>query len=257
MSDSSGKIYIGGTFTQYNGTSRLGIARLNSDGSLDTDFDPGSGADNCVYGIGFQSDGKVIIGGAFTSVNETTRQRVARLDTDGSHDTTFGSVTGANDHIYALTVQSNDKIVIGGIFTNYSGTPRNNIARLNSNGSIDTGFDPGTGANGWVNAVALQSDGKIVLGGLFSTYNGVARQNLSRINTNGSIDTTFDSTTGADNIIQNLTLQSDGRVLIAGWFENYAGTSRNYIARVNSDGTLDTSFDPGTGANSRLYCVIK
>jgi uncharacterized delta-60 repeat protein len=250
---SDGKIVIGGQFTAYNGTSRGYVARLNSDGSLDTTFlNTGAGANNNVHAIAMQSDGKVIIGGQFTTYNGTTRRYVARLDIDGSVDTTFlNTGTGANNYIYAVAIQSDGKVIIGGIFTTYNGTSRGRIARLNSDGSLDTIFlNTGVGASSTVFAIAIQSDGKVIIGGQFTTYNGTSRGRIARLNSDGSLDTTFLNTgAGAGSIVYSIAIQSDGKVIIGGGFTTYNGIARGYLARINSDGSLDTTFlNTGAGA---------
>src|SRR5207249_1691942 len=133
-----------------------------------TSFDPGTGANNTVYTSALQADGKIIIGGDFTSYNGTARNRIARLNTDGSLDTSFNPGTGSNNNVFTMALQVNGKIVIGGDFTTYNGTSRNTIARLNTDGSLDTTFNPaGTGATYEVAAIVLQADGKIVIAGDF------------------------------------------------------------------------------------------
>ncbi|MBX2927528.1 MAG: T9SS type A sorting domain-containing protein [Saprospiraceae bacterium] len=246
----TGKSSSGGGFTSYNGTPRNFIARLNADGSLDTGFNPGTGASSGVYAMALQPDGKILIGGFFNSYNGTGRNRIARLNADGSLDTGFNPGTGANDWVQSLALQPDGKILIGGGFTSYNGTGRNRVARLNADGSLDTGFNPGTGANGWVWAMALQPDGKILIGGLFTTYNGTGRNYIARLNADGSLDTGFNPGTGAGSTVWAMALQPDGKILIGGDFTTYNGTGRNRVARLNADGSLDTGFNPGTGANN-------
>jgi uncharacterized delta-60 repeat protein len=250
---SDGKIIIGGGFTTYNGTGRNRIARLNTDGSLETSFDPGTGANNYIRSTTIQSDGKIIIGGGFTTYNGTGRNRIACLNTDGSLDTSFDLGTGTDGGIESIALQSDGKIIIVGNFTTYNGTARNRIARLNTDGSLDTSFDPGTGANTTIRSTYIQSDGKIIIVGNFTTYNGTARNRIARLNTDGSLDTSFDPGTGANSVISTTTLQIDGKIIIVGNFTTYNGTARNRIARLNTDGSLDTSFDPGTGTNNSIF----
>ena len=252
---SNGKILIGGQFSSYNGIGRNKIVRLNSDGSLDTGFDPGTGANNNVNELAVLADGKILITGDFTSYNGTLRNYIARLNSNGSLDTGFDPGTGANDNVFALAVQADGKILIGAYFTIYNGTGRNHIARLNSNGSLDTSFDPGIGANYGLQTLAIQSNGKILIGGGFTSYNGTGRNYIARLNSDGSLDTSFDPGAGADSTVQTLAVQADGKILIGGWFTSYNGIGRNRIARLNSDGSLDTSFAPGTGADNAVYSL--
>jgi uncharacterized delta-60 repeat protein len=247
---SDGKVIIGGEFTALKGMSRNRIARLNSDGSLDPGFNPGSGANGFVQAIAVQSDGKVLIGGRFTAINGATRNRIARLNADGSFDTGFNPGSGANSDVLVSVVQSDGKVLIGGNFSVVNGVARNFIARLNADGSLDTGFNPGSGADNTVHAMAVQGDGKVLIGGSFNTFNGVARNFIARLNADGSLDTGFNLGSGLDNYyVFTLAVQSDGKVLIGGGFSTVNGVTRNHVARLNADGSLDTSFNPGSGAN--------
>ncbi|MDD5772837.1 MAG: Ig-like domain-containing protein, partial [bacterium] len=157
------------------------IARLNSDGSADTTFD--ANANNYVYSLAVQSDGKILAGGGFTTIGGKARNRIARLNSDGSADTTFDA--GAVDiEVSSLAVQSDGKILAGGGFTTIGGQARNYIARLNSDGIADTTFN--AGANNYVNSLAVQSDGKILAGGYFTTIGGQARNYIARLTNTGA-----------------------------------------------------------------------
>ncbi len=207
-----------------------------SDGSLDTSFNPGSVANSGVLSIASQPDGKILIGGWLTQYNGTTRNDIARLNSDGSLDTSFNPGSGVHGSISSIALQPDGKILIGGEFTQYNGTTRNNIARLNPDGSLDTSFNPGGGANGEVYSIALQPDGKILIGGWFFEYNGTSRNNIARLNPDGSLDTSFNPGSGTNISINSIALQPDGKILIGGGFTQYNGTPRNGIARLNSSG---------------------
>ncbi|MBX3738732.1 MAG: hypothetical protein KF715_18715 [Candidatus Didemnitutus sp.] len=247
---SDGKIVIGGVFTAYGATSRNSIARLNADGSLDTTFNPGTGFNGEVIGLALQSDGKVVAVGAFTSFNGNTRNRVARLTTAGALDTTFAPTTGANDIVWDVALQANGQAIIVGRFTTYNGTARNRIARLTAAGALDTAFNPGTGANSDIVAIAIDSAGRPVIGGFFSTFNGTARQCLARLTTAGALDSTFGATavfSSTYDTISDLKLDSAERILVAGDFApayqyNYNPAAPGLV-RVSGDGnTIDESF---------------
>jgi uncharacterized delta-60 repeat protein len=249
---SDGKILIGGGFTSYNGTAINGIARLNSDGTLDTSFNSGLEFDGTVLTISVQSDGKIIIGGDFTSYSGIDRNNIARLNSNGTLDAGFNPGTGADSWVYTTLIQSGGKIIIGGVFNSYNGTIRNYIARLNSNGTLDTSFNPGIGPDNGVYSTAIQSDGKIIIGGMFLFVGGYSREYLARLNVNGTLDPSFNSVTGLNNHITTIAIQSDGKILIGGTFTSYNGITRNRIARANTNGTIDASFNPGTGANNTI-----
>ncbi|MFN2169163.1 MAG: putative Ig domain-containing protein, partial [Anaerolineae bacterium] len=249
-----GKVLIGGYFTTVDGTARNRIARLNANGSLDTAFDPGTGADSAVRAVALQPDGKVIIVGSFATVNGVARTRITRLTDTGVVDAGFDPGTGADDTVVAVAVHDG-KVIIGGYFTSVNGTVRNRIARLHDTGAVDTGFNPGTGANDRVLALAVQSDGKVIIGGMFTTVNGVARNYIARLNANGSLDNSFNPSTGPNLLVRAVALQPDNKVVIGGSFTTVDGVVRNRIARLNANGTLDTSFDPGFGAGSWVDAV--
>ena len=253
---SDGKILVGGEFTSINGVSRNYIARLNSDGSVDTGFNGGTGANSYIYALAVQPDGKVLAGGSFTAMNGVVRSSIARLNSDGSLDTSFTAAVAASSYVWSMALQSDGKVLVGGSFTTVGGVSRNRIARLNSNGSLDTSFNPGTGANDWVRALALQSDGKVLVGGDFTTMNDASQNRITRLNPNGTADTSFNPGTGADGTVWSLSLRSDGTVLAAGDFTTVSGVSRSGIARLNSAGGIDTAFDPGTGANGSVLAIL-
>ena len=252
------KIIIGGALKFYDGTARNHIARVNTDGSLDTSFNPGMGASNSVLAVAIQPDRKILIGGSFMSYNGTARNFIARVNTDdGSLDTSFDSSIGVDKDVYAIAIQSDRKILIGGAFKHYGTTSRNYIARLNADGSLDTSFDSHIGADNYVRAIAIQSDGKVLIGGNFISYNGWPCHHIARLNTDGSLDMGFDSSGGADATVYAVAIHSDGRVLIGGAFTTYNGIVRNHIARLNTDGSLDNGFLNATdGFNNTVYSIV-
>lgn len=249
------KALIGGSFTAFDGTSRNRVARINTNGSLDGTFIPGTGANNTVRALAIQADGKIIIAGDFTSYNGTGRTRIARLNADGSLDGTFNPGAGANNSIRAMVIQPDGKIIIAGGFTTYDGTGRNRLARLNTDGTLDGTFAPTTGANNFVHALALQADGKVIIGGIFATYNGTARNRIARVNANGTLDGAFAVGTGFNNSVFALALQADGKVIVGGQYTSYNATARNRIARLLTTGAIDVSFNPGSGAGDIINAV--
>ncbi len=250
-----GKVLVGGRFEAYTNTGVTRIALLNSGGSIDNTFNPRTGFNSQPNAIVVQADGKFIVGGTFTTYNGIPCNRIVRINADGSLDASFNPFNGFNGDVLALALQSDGRVVVGGNFTSFNGTTRNNIARLNANGSLDTGFNPGTGFGGLVYALAIQSDGKIVVGGSFPNFNGITRNNIARLNANGSLDADFNPGTGFDNVVQALALQADGKVIVGGGFGNFNANSRNRIARLNANGSLDTDFNPGTGFGSIVYAL--
>lgn len=188
-----GKILVAGWFYAYDGTNRYRIARLNADGTLDASFDPGYGASGTITAMTLQPDGKILIGGVFTYYQSTRVPAIARLNPDGSLDATFTSGLDENSSVYSISLQSDGKIIIGGNFSSYNGTPQGDIIRLNTDGAVDPSFHAGTGSNLFVYATAVQPDGKILIGGDFTTYNGTPCNMLARLNSDGTLDPTFNS----------------------------------------------------------------
>jgi len=236
-----GKVLIGGWFTNLKGE-RKGIARLNAGGSLDTGFLPNLNDMDYgpVYSLAVQADGKVLIGGGFTTVGGVARNGIARLNADGSLDTGFNP--NANNSVYSLAVQADGKVLIGGWFTTVGGVARNYIARLNANGSIDTGFNPNANdSEGFssVDSLAVQANGKVLIGGYSSTEGGVSRKGIARLNADGSLDTGFNPNAvlnlNAYGEVSSLAVQADGKVLIGGRFTTVGGVARNYIASLAND----------------------
>jgi uncharacterized delta-60 repeat protein len=251
-----GKILIGGGFTSYNGTSRNRISRLNANGSLDDTFNPGSGADNWVNSISVQTDGKILVAGKFTSFNGLSVYRIVRLQADGSSDGTFGTSVGFDNSVNTLVLQTDGKVLVSGDFTNFYTTSRRYIARLKTDGSLDETFNPGSGADSYVNTLALQADGKVLLGGYFSAFNGTSRNRIARLHTGGNLDFSFNPGSGSINMVSSIAVQNDGRVLVVGDFDLINDVARDNIARLNATGSLDASFDPGTGTPTPVYRVV-
>jgi uncharacterized delta-60 repeat protein len=244
------KIVIGGNFTAYNGVSRVRIARLNTDGSLDTTFNPGTGFDFTVSAVSVQADGKIIVGGDFLTFNGVPAKRMARLNTDGSLDPSFNTGNIFDDNVGVTLIQPDGKILVGGMFTfSYpGGLGGDGITRLNSDGTPDQNFHTGLGSNQEeVIALALQPDGKIVVGGKFNDFDGVSRNGIVRLNSNGSLDMGFSVGTGFDYWVYTLSVQADGKIIAGGNFTNYNGVAEKYITRLNTNGSLDTTFDTGSG----------
>jgi uncharacterized delta-60 repeat protein len=253
---SDGKILVGGQYLTYNGVTSRQLVRLNTDGTRDTSFPIGTSFDtnNAIYTIDTQSDGKIIVGGTFTTFNSISTNKIVRLNTDSTRDTSFVIGTGFNDEVNSIKVQSDNKILVGGRFTEYNGTSRNRIIRLNTNGTVDTSFVIGSGFDDEVLHIELQSDGKILVGGLFTVYNGTTIGHLIRLNTDGSIDTSFDVGTGLSGNAQDIKIQPDDKILVGGNFNDYNGEAK-LMVRINPDGSRDTSFDVGTGFNNIVYTM--
>jgi len=237
-----GKILIGGDFTSLGGQAHNYLGRLNADGSVDTSFTPNpSGAVNTVNtvnAVAVQPDGKIVIGGTFTKIGATTRNRIARLNADGTLDATFNP--NANNTVYSLALQTDGQILVGGSFSTLGGSNVMSLGRINSNGLVDTNF-VSPQASGSVYAIAIQTNGHIVMGGPFTiNVGGAARSGLARLNAEGNLDTNYASCQG--NWVNALALQPNGQILVGGNFTSIANQSCYGLGRLNTDGTLDATF---------------
>ena len=190
---------------------------MNSDGSVDNSFTVGTGVNQAIYAMALQPDGKLLAGGGFASFDGTTVNRVLRLNTDGTLDTGFATGAGIGGvHVYTLAARHN-KIVVGGGFSSYDGVPRNNVARLNSDGSLDTAFNQNGGANDMVYASTISATGDLLIGGAFTSYNGIARNRVALIVAYADIDgdgldngvDTDDDNDGTTDVMDNCYLISN------------------------------------------------
>lgn len=259
-----GRIIIGGQFSSVNGVSRGGIARLNANGTLDSFAlnSSGCGSSSYVSCMAIQADGKILIGGNFSQVHGQPRARFARLNSDGTLESTqtFDPDIGTNGQVRCIAVQPDGKILVGGILDEGYGHHRSRVVRLLANGCLEStdSFDTGTGASGQIYSMLVQPDGKILLGGTFSHFNGMCRNGIARLLPNGSLEstTTFHPSLDIEEGIRCMVLQTDGKILAAGSFEGHDNdddgddgederSTSSGCVRLHPDGSLDASFDGG------------
>jgi len=293
---SDGRIVVGGNFTTAGGGNQpsSNLARFLADGSLDPSFAV-QYIDGEIYAIAIQSDGKILIGGSFRDVNNLTRHKAARLESNGDVDVGFDP--NFDDNVWAIAVDDQGRILFGGDFMTAGGEAHNFIARysdagvvdsaftapvpttvfsiavtsggkivagggsfvdrFNADGTQDTGFLSQT-FNGSVYKVALQDDGKILAGGSFTTVGATNRSRIARLNVDGSADPSFANTNlGGD--VRGLAIQADGKVVVTGAFRADNGPSappRNYLLRLTGTGALDLSFgDPSLNNGGRTVVL--
>lgn len=293
-----GKIIIGGNFSESQFSLANNIARLNSDLTFDSDFyqnltssGNGSGLNGEVRTVSIDATGKIYVGGLFTELNGQTRNRLIRINADGFEDAAFytaltgdGDGSGFNGDVLSIKIQPADQMVlVGGSFTNLNNTPRGKLVRLFNGGGLDAFFSNqiGIGFDGSVRALAVQLDGKILVGGNFSTFKGNPQQYALRLNVNGSLDSAFvpllagevndvllyadqkilmslstglicllsdgssdpnfiaNTGLGFDGAVNSAALTQDESVIVVGLFEKYNGRYRNKITKLFSDGEED------------------
>lgn len=231
--DSSGKILVGGDFTTVQGVSIGRIARLNTNGSLDSTFTASVGLNARPNVIREDSNGKIYVGGVFTAFNSVTNNRIIRLNSDGSKDTAFDNTTGFNAGVSDIEIDTSSGLIyVGGLFTTYKGVSASRIVRLTATGSIDSSFNTGSGFDGEVKTIAIDSTGKIYVGGSFFNYNGLSASGIIKLNSDGTQDTSFNYGSGFTRVSQR---------------------PPSNIATFLSDQTLATSHFGGDYGELRLY----
>ena len=243
---SDGGVVAAGSFTTLKGgaAARNRIARFAADGSLDTGF--AAAAQTPPYAIAVQADGRLLVGANFSG-----RNNLARFNGDGSLDAFNPDVDLT---VKALAVQADGKVLIGGLFGTVGGVTRQRLARVTASGALDSAFNPAP--DGDVYAIAVQANGQILVGGTFTHIAGAARNHLARLNADGSLDAGFDPNPNSD--VYCIAMQADGRILVGGNFTGMgplaSATPRNHIARLKTDGSLDSAFNPN--ANYAVFALV-
>lgn len=203
------------------------------------DRNTGTGFDGSLGDLQILDDGKQLVGGSFATYNGKPASGLVRLLSNGQIDPAFQTGTGfqtteeENHFVRSIQVQSDGKLLVGGKFTAYNGLEANRLIRLNPDGSRDLSFQIGVGFDKEVTTVVLQSDGKILVSGEFTSYMDELVPSLVRINPDGSRDTSFNPQGISENRTRVFALQEDGKVLV---------NAGNDFFRLHPDGSLDTSF---------------
>lgn len=254
-----GRILVGGDeLTTYDGVEVPLVVRLHADGSLDPSFDAGQEGSGRVQSIALQADGRILVGGTFSQFDGVPSSGLVRLMPDGSIDTGFGIGTGPDDDVTCIVVQPDGRILVAGFFDTFNGTSAGRIVRLMPNGTIDPSFTAGTGANEEVNEIVVRQDGRILLGGYFTTFNGIPRRKIVQLAGDGTVDIGFDPGNGAgtDYTVWAIAETSDGKVLCGGSFFSWGGTTVDGLVRLNADGTRDVGFDANANASTIITKII-
>ena len=240
----NGRMLVGGSFASYGGISTPNFARINANGSLDPTFLHGFGASAKVNDFILQPDGRIVVVGQFDAFHELVLPGIARILADGRPDPSFlpGSGVGINGVVHAVDLQSDGRILVGGAFSGFDGTNRAGIARVNTDGSLDTTFDPGTGISGTVYELEVLTSGQILVAGEFTSVNGSALNGMARLNSDGSVDTAFSSPFETTAKVTEFIVRPNGQLLASGGFNLLGANGRRNVVRLNADGSLDGTF---------------
>lgn len=254
--------YLGGNFLGYSSgiQSPRFLVKANPDGVYDPSFpignafnvDPQTPDEYQIMSLDVLNDGSVICGGQFHEYGGVLVKDLIRIKPDATLDYSFLPFTGCNDKVYCTAVDQNNRILVGGSFTMYDNEVHGRFIRLNEDGTIDHSFNTGTGADDEVKSIAVQYDGKIILGGKFKHFNGFDRNSIVRLNEDGSVDefynpgASFITVNGAVSWVNAIKLQSDGSLVAAGKFAYVDANSqlRAEVIRFYENGLLDGYFYP-------------
>lgn len=255
------KIYVGGEFSTFNGNTQNGLVRLNMDGTKDNTFNIGTGFNNRVYAMNIDTiNQKIYVGGSFTAFNGyTTENRLTRLNMNGSLDTSFYIGTGFDGAVYTLSLDAiNQRLYVGGAFEKFNDIYQGNLVRLRMDGERDTIFNNGMGAGFDDSIWALKLDTinqKLYVSGAFTRFNLNPQNRLIRLNLSGSKDTSFNVGTGLGWYIESssgIFIDNEkNKIYIAGGFGSYNDIARRGLARLNMNGSLDTSFNLQLNSGAR------
>jgi len=240
-----GKILMGGFFMNYAGSGKNHLVRLNSDGTVDPTWNPGGvGPQNQVRDIALMPDGRILVAGGFVEYNGVQTQAIVRLFANGTRDFSFNippnSINGA---VNAIAWHRNDKVIAVGDFFECYGISRPHIARFNTDGSMDFGFDIGTGFNSNAHSLLVLPDDRILVGGAFGLYNGILTGNLALLAPDGPYDASMNNTPGfGGGYVYALALQPDGKVLVGGEFQYHNMQPASCLIRLDLAGVPDPTF---------------
>ncbi|MBX3732903.1 MAG: hypothetical protein KF791_09950 [Verrucomicrobiae bacterium] len=251
----SGGALMAGDFTRVGSTRRTGLARLAADGTLDPTFTPPELVASPIQGPGIPSakvitltplgNGDWLAGGFIGLADGQPGGNLVRLNPQGGRNTQFQH-PGFDGAVWCAAEQSDGGLLVGGIFDHLGTNRIRGLARLLSDGTLDPSFVHQPGAGGAVvfaGDVEVLPDGRILVGGLFEEYHGVKTSNLIRLEPDGTVDPTFPLlSTGASGAVYSLELLPDGRVYVAGFFEQIGGRPFQRLARLQADGSLDLTF---------------
>lgn len=267
-----GRIVIGGSFGTVSddgfvtSSTRRGVARFHPNGALDPSFADPNVFSLTVNALAIDPEGRIVVAGNFGTLGTVARAKLGRLHANGALDTSFAN-PNLNNSVNAIVLQGS-KPIVGGNFTTAgaSSSSRAGVARFHANGALDDGFPDAALAGGYypasnatstyVSAMAVDGDGRIVIGGQFGEVRGEDRRNIARLTADGLLDNTFAGPADPgggyafDGPVQALGLEGSGSIIAGGNFNDVAGSTVGGLVRLAADGTLDGTFLPNVSDGS-------
>jgi uncharacterized delta-60 repeat protein len=241
---------LGGDFTTFDGTQCDRVVRLNSDGSIDTNFYVGQGPQAFVFAVAAQSNGMVLVGGSFSEVNGFSQPNLARLRADGSLDISF--TPNINAYVVSPILQRpGGSIILAGGFSQVNGQANYGLAQLTTSGTVDSTFYPGLSSSSSVTSMALDPSGNLLVAGQIEI--GTNQYEAVRLTPTGALDDTF-AVGPLNGSISQIALEPNGNIVVTGGFTEINGYSLNGIAMLQTNGAVETGFrpNPGTGYGGLL-----
>jgi uncharacterized delta-60 repeat protein len=252
------KSVVSGYFTEYQGKRAPGLIRLKGNGKRDKSFKPGSGPDGPVTSIVPLNDGKLLIGGNFTTYGGQAVGNIARLNADGSLDTSY-QPAGFNDQVSAMALLRNGSLLVAGFFTSYgSQAVTGGLVKLKPDATLDTSFAaPADLQPGSVQSLLKLKNGKALVGGTFPSYGPSSGGGLVQVNSDGSVDSEFDVGSGFGSSVGGVySMQKYRRgFLIGGSFSQYDDIRAVNLVHVGDNGWLSKLFSTGKGFDGQVNSV--
>jgi uncharacterized delta-60 repeat protein len=221
--------------------------------SLDTSFNTGTGADGTIRCLALQQDGKILVAGMFTNFNDAAVEKIVRLNPDGSVDAAFTPHVPGN--IYAMALQADGQILIGGQGL-WAKHPARRFIRLEPDGSRDAQFHGQAAYNSDARAIAIQPEGGTLVGGSFTKVATMEHHGLIRLDSNDQMDDSFNTSTAGSAVVLSLASQPDGKIIVAGIFNNFGNASETHLVRLDADGTVDAKFNDAAYADENIRQVL-
>jgi uncharacterized delta-60 repeat protein len=251
-------LYTAGPIQDYK------IIRLNPDGTTDPTFNTGTGfVYNCnacnalsKHSVQLDNNGKLVIAGAIIEYNGEVVKKILRLNQDGSRDTSFAYNYGFNNQILSIAIQPDNKIIVGGLFTEFNNTPVSSIVRLNENGTLDTTFQfpDSSFFNNYYSIVKIEvlPDAKIIISH-GETPNWLNFNGLLRLNADGSIDSTFTMQSGFEGVMNDFTVMQDKGILVGGYLRGFDQTEFNHLAKLKEiQPTIVSNFLSASNSSNNI-----
>lgn len=244
--NSSNEIYVAGIHATCNGNTQYGLGKIDNSGNAVSAYNANIGGDATIYTSLLLDNGQIIIGGNFIGVGNDDASFLAMINSDGSLDNTFhmNMGVGPNRKVNSIVQNIDGSFIIGGAFSEFNDNYTGTLVKLDATGSFDATFDPKVqvkNVGSGVNKIMLQSDGKIIVGGLFDYVDNTQKHSIARLNADGTIDNTYNSANVliSTSRILDIEFQSDGKALIGGRI----GSSGGVLMRLDVEGNVDAGFD--------------